>query len=74
LKGKTVRARWWEREVLGLKQVQFKGVDTSNGSSPEVEGAVFKEGIAFGVFLLFSSCLPGHFASAAVFDLVDGCI
>lgn len=63
------------REVLVLEQVQFKGVDAGNGSSPEVEGAVLKEGVPFRVFLLLCCfCLPSHFASAAVFDLVGGCI
>lgn len=75
LRGKTMRARWWEREVLALEQVQFEGVDAGNGSSPEVEGAVLKEAITFRVFLLVCcSCWPDHFANAAVFYLVGGCI
>lgn len=68
-----MRAKWWERGVLGLERVQFKGVDAGNGSSPEVEGAVLKEDIVFRIFLLLcSSCLPGHFANAAVLALVGG--
>lgn len=64
-----------EKEVLGLEQIQFKGVDAGNGSSPEVEGAVLKEGITFRVFLqLCISCLLSHFASAVVLALVGGCI
>lgn len=74
LKGQERRASGG-REVLGLEQVQFEGVDAGNGSSPKVEGAVLKEGIAFRVFLLLcSSCLPRCFANAAVLDLVGGCI
>lgn len=70
-----MRARWWEREILGLEQVQFEGVDAGNGSSPEVEGAVLKEGITFRAFLLlYFGRLPRHFANAAVLDLVGRCI
>lgn len=75
LKGKTMRARWWERGVLALEQVQLKGVDAGNGGSPEVEGAVLKEGIAFRSFLLLcSGCLSGHFAISVALDLIGGCI
>lgn len=63
------------REILALKQVQVDRVDAGNRRSPEVEGAVLKEGVTFRVLLLRPRCLPVHFANAAaILALVGRCI
>lgn len=49
---------------LDLEQVQVDRADAGNRGSPEVEGAVLKEGVAFRALLLSSGCLPAHFANA----------
>lgn len=46
------------REILALKQVQVDRVDAGNRRSPEVEGAVLKEGSPSGFFCSVPDACP----------------